>query len=126
MTSCVKPWKGHWSGCASPRRAPVSARGSSLTPAVPSGFDGGRATHEVPDRAEEETGLSQTFIAFDPLWCAGCADAGLADRLVEHLRTASGDERVRYPGERTRALREKHLREGVPVEPSVWQFVQSV
>lgn len=89
-------------------------------------LSGGRATHEVPDRPEEETGLSQTFIAFDPLWCAGCADAGLADRLVEHLRTASGDERVRYPGERTLALREKHLKEGVPVDPSVWQFVQSL
>jgi len=86
----------------------------------------GRATHDVPARAEEETGLSQMFIAFDPLWCAGCADARLADRIVEHLQAASRGEPVRYPGERTRALREKHLKEGVPVDPAVWRFVQSV
>lgn len=93
---------------------------------VASMLSGGRATHEIPGRANEETGLSQIFMAFDPLWCAGCADTGLADRLIEHLQSASGEEQVRYPGERTRALREKHLKEGVPVDRAVWQFVQSL
>ncbi len=89
-------------------------------------LSGGRATHEIPSPPEKETGLSQMFMAFDPGWCPGSPDARLADRLVAHLQSASGDEAVRYPGERTRALREKHLKEGVPVDPSVWAFVQSL
>jgi len=87
---------------------------------------GGRATHEITARPEKETGLSQVFIAFDPMWCAGSANTGLADRIVASLSTESGDEQVRYPGQRTRALREIHLRDGVPVDPSAWQFVQSM
>jgi 3-dehydro-L-gulonate 2-dehydrogenase len=87
---------------------------------------GGLATHEITPRAEEETGLSQVFIAFDPMWCAGCGNARVADRIVAHLTTASRGERVRYPGQRTLAVREKHLRDGVPVDPSAWQFVKTV
>jgi 3-dehydro-L-gulonate 2-dehydrogenase len=87
-------------------------------------LSGGRATHEVPARAEEETGLSQVFLAFDPIWCAGCAGTTIVDRFVAHLKAADTNGSVRYPGERTRALREQHLREGVPVDASAWEFVQ--
>ena len=89
-------------------------------------LSGGRATFEIPPRAEEETGLSQMFIAFDPLWCAGCAQDAVADRIVGYLHSAAASDPVRYPGERTLAMREKHLREGIPVDPSAWQFVQTV
>jgi 3-dehydro-L-gulonate 2-dehydrogenase len=87
---------------------------------------GGRPTHEITARADAETGLSQVFIAFDPMWCAGCGNAGVVDHIVAHLSAVSGAEAVRYPGERTLAIREKHLREGVPVDPSVWRFVKTL
>ena len=60
------------------------------------------------------------------MWCAGCAETSVADRIVSHLQSGEGGDRVRYPGERTLAVREQHLREGIPVDPAVWQFVKSV
>jgi 3-dehydro-L-gulonate 2-dehydrogenase len=104
-------------------------KGSSLAmmlDLVAAMLSGGRATHEIPRPAEKETGLSQMFIAFDPGRGAGGADARLADRLIEHLHSVSAGEKVRYPGERTRAMREKHLKEGIPVDPSAWRFVQDL
>lgn len=89
-------------------------------------LSGGRATHEIPVGAERETAVSQVFVAVDPIWCAGCADRGVADRVLEHLRLSSPGEPVRYPGERTLAVRERNLREGIPVDESSWQFVQSL
>ena len=84
-------------------------------------LSGGHATHEIPARPEEETALSQVFIAFDPVWCAGCR-SDLANAIVEHLKSA--DDSVRYPGERSLALRQKHLEEGIPVDPSIWQAIR--
>lgn len=54
------------------------------------------------------------------------AQETVADRIVEHLRSTAGDEPVRYPGERTLALREAHRREGIPVDREAWEFVQNV
>ena len=80
---------------------------------------GGHATHEIPVDPERETGLSQVFIAIDP---AG-GDAGLADRVIAHLHAGEGE--VRYPGERTLETRQRNLRDGVPVDPAIWQDVQA-
>ena len=80
---------------------------------------GGHATHEVSSDPELETGLSQVFIAIDP----GGTNGGLADRVIAHLHAGSGE--VRYPGERTLAARIRNMREGVPVDPAIWQDVQA-
>lgn len=91
-------------------------------------LSGGRATHEVPANPEEETALSQVFVAID---VSSIGDPGatsrIADAIVEHLHAPSpSGERVRYPGERTLETRRKSLADGILVDPSAWQFVQSV
>jgi len=91
-------------------------------------LSGGRATCDVATDAEEETGLSQVFIALDGSALGGSAGAArVADRIIEHLQSPDGTgERVRYPGERTLETRGRNLREGIPVEPSIWQAVQTL
>jgi len=82
----------------------------------------GRATHEIPLEPELETGLSQVFLTLDPSAMPG-QDAGLADRVIDHLHAGAGD--VRYPGERTLETRRQSLRDGDPVDPTIWADVQS-
>ncbi len=91
-------------------------------------LSGGRATHEIPTDPEEETGLSQMFIAYDPsAFSAPGATEAIADRIIEDLhRPSSSGERVRYPGERTLATRIRNLQEGIPVEPAIWEAVQGL
>jgi 3-dehydro-L-gulonate 2-dehydrogenase len=81
-------------------------------------LSGGRATHQILNDPERETGLSQVFIAFE---LAGHKEEleRLADGVVASLGGA------RYPGERTLRIREENLAQGVPVEPAVWEFVMS-
>jgi 3-dehydro-L-gulonate 2-dehydrogenase len=80
---------------------------------------GGRATHEIPATPEQETGLSQVFLAFDVASIAG-RDEGA--RVVEAILA---DLQVRYPGERTFDARRQNLEDGIPVEPSAWRILES-
>jgi len=70
---------------------------------------GGQATHQVSTDPEQETGLSQMFIAFDVSVIDG-PGSRVADRIVEHLHAAAaGGDAVRYP-----------------VEPSIWNQVRGL
>jgi 3-dehydro-L-gulonate 2-dehydrogenase len=87
---------------------------------------GGFATHQIPPDPLEETRLSQVFLAFDLHSLGGTAAAeGIADDIIESLHTGGG-EGVRYPGERTLTVRRENMEKGIPVEPSVWNQVQSL
>jgi 3-dehydro-L-gulonate 2-dehydrogenase len=83
----------------------------------------GRATHEIPQDPELETGLSQVFIAIDPAAAGQGDSARIADRIIDHLHAGPGE--VRYPGERTLATRRRSLAGGVPVDPTIWSAVKS-
>ena len=89
---------------------------------------GGRATHQVSTDAEQETGLSQVFVAIDVSTLGESRDADrIADEIVEHLHaTATSGDTIRYPGERTLETRRRNLAEGVPVEPSIWDRVRGL
>jgi 3-dehydro-L-gulonate 2-dehydrogenase len=89
-------------------------------------LSGGRATHELAADPDEETGLSQVFVAFDfPSFGEAEASARVADEIIESIRQPSADDgEVRYPGERTLETRRRNLEEGIPVEPSVWEQVR--
>lgn len=127
---------------ASRRLLPIGFwKGSGLAivlDAIAALLSGGRASWKVPTDPEQETGLSQVFIAFD-LSAFGDADAAsrVADQIVEHVhrsgmgvRTTNGDPspggRVRYPGERTLETRRRNVEQGIPVEPSIWRQVQEL
>jgi 3-dehydro-L-gulonate 2-dehydrogenase len=77
-------------------------------------LSGGLATHQILADPEQETGISQMFIAID----AGSAAADIADRVVKSL----GPD-VRYPGRRTLELRSENLTLGVPVDEAVWSEI---
>jgi 3-dehydro-L-gulonate 2-dehydrogenase len=86
-------------------------------------LSGGLATHQIPLDPERETSLSQVFIAIDPATLSSPGDSdGLADAVIAHLH--GGDGAVRYPGERTLETRARNLRDGVPVDPDIWQHVK--
>jgi 3-dehydro-L-gulonate 2-dehydrogenase len=80
-------------------------------------LSGGRATHEIPAHPEQESGLSQVFIAADPSRLdAGGAARETVDAILEDLQT-------RYPGERTLETRRQNLEQGIPVDPSIFELV---
>jgi 3-dehydro-L-gulonate 2-dehydrogenase len=91
-------------------------------------LSGGRATHQVSTDPEQETGLSQVFVAIEASTLGESSDADrIADEIVDHLHaTASDGHAVRYPGERTLETRRRNLEEGVPVEPSIWDRVRGL
>jgi 3-dehydro-L-gulonate 2-dehydrogenase len=83
-------------------------------------LSGGRATHEIPVHPEQETGLSQVFMAIDvSLLNAPATTPGTVDAILEGLQT-------RYPGERTLETRRQNLEQGIPVEPSIFELVRSL
>jgi 3-dehydro-L-gulonate 2-dehydrogenase len=91
-------------------------------------LSGGRATHEVPANAEHETGVSQIFLALDSSSLSASGEAG---PVVEGILASLGmpsetGGRVRYPGQRTMETRRRSMEEGVEVDPSVWELVQSL
>ena len=59
------------------------------------------------------------FIALD---VSSLSTPGEMTRVVDAILA---DLRVRYPGERTLDARRRNLAEGIPVDPSIWQTVQT-
>src|SRR5439155_1758714 len=82
-------------------------------------LSGGRATHEVPAGPEEETGVSQVFVAID---VESLANHDQVTRVVDAILA---DLQVRYPGRRTIDDRARNLEQGIPVDPSAWRFAQT-
>ncbi len=92
-------------------------------------LSGGNATHQITPDSYGETALSQVFLAFDlPSIDKGEMAAQLTNQIIEYVHDAkaSGDQRVRYPGERTLEIRKQNLAEGVPVEAHIWQALQDM
>jgi 3-dehydro-L-gulonate 2-dehydrogenase len=92
-------------------------------------LSGGKSTYQIPADPTRETGLSQTFIAFDPEVLGSSTGTGpgqVVDQVIQSFQFPSNavGERVRYPGERVLKTREESLKEGVLVDPSIWRQVQ--
>ena len=88
-------------------------------------LSGGAATYQIPTEPERESGLSQMFVA---IAIPSLDEASrVADGIIEHLHGGSaGENRARFPGERTLETRRRNLEAGVPVEPSIWAQVQQL
>jgi len=89
-------------------------------------LSGGSATHQIAADPNEETGLSQLFLALDP----GPADraAETVAAILAHLHGSrpDGREPVRHPGQRTLEVRRRNLELGVPVHPESWRFAREL
>ena len=93
-------------------------------------LSGGNATHEIPQEPTRESGVSQIFLAIDPssLTARENMDA-IATAILDSLGKATPidpAQPVRYPGEHTLQLRQENLRLGVPVDPEIWQNLQTL
>lgn len=89
------------------------------------GLTGGKAVHEI---TEEESGLSQVFVAIDPGRVrSGERDDMIVDEVLAYVHAATPveeDGSVHYPGERSLRTRRESMELGVLVEPDVWATVQ--
>ena len=87
----------------------------------------GDSTKEISER-EQETGVSQVFVAIDIVSQMGAADVGdKVNAIIEDfLYTPPLKEAqiVRYPGQGMLATRRKNLKKGIPVEVELWQMIQ--
>ena len=109
---------------ASARPLPVGYwKGSALAvvlDAVAALLSLGKATHQIAADSLRETGLSQVFVAIHPE-SLGPAPDHVLDGIVDSLHGCAPTENaVRYPGERTLAIREENRRLGLPVDEAVW------
>jgi 3-dehydro-L-gulonate 2-dehydrogenase len=84
-------------------------------------LSGGLATHQLGPDPDHETGLSQLFLAIDPQLGDAPADGAIAERIIAQLLSA--DDALRYPGQRILEERARSLKEGVSVDPALWQWV---
>ncbi|MCA1790657.1 MAG: 3-dehydro-L-gulonate 2-dehydrogenase [Thioalkalivibrio sp.] len=86
---------------------------------------GGKAVHEI---TEEESGLSQVFLAIDPGRVrSGERDDTIVDEVLAYVHDATPvetDGSVHYPGERSLRTRRESMELGVLVEPNLWAAVQ--
>jgi 3-dehydro-L-gulonate 2-dehydrogenase len=92
-------------------------------------LSGGLATHQIPRDPFRESGLSQIFLAIEPSSVADPQELNqIANGVLHSLRDATPvdpGKPVRYPGEQTLQLREENLRLGVPVDPEIWQRINT-
>lgn len=86
----------------------------------------GNPTCRIGDE-KHETNISQVFICIDP---DKFSNAGLKDELLNEIidythdvPSMQKDDRAYYPGERTLATRKDHLKNGIPVDESVWKEI---
>jgi 3-dehydro-L-gulonate 2-dehydrogenase len=84
---------------------------------------GGTSSHEIPADVLKETNLSQMFVAL------AVSDSDFSDSLADKVvgsvlsATPSGNESVRYPGQRTLEVRAENMEKGIPVDPGIWEQV---
>lgn len=108
---------GYWKGSAMSLALDMIAAGVSL----------GRTTALVAADSNTEHGISQIFIAIN---YRAIADADSADEIfnsaIESLLSSTPVDPaspVRYPGQNTRAIREKNAAEGVPIHAETWESI---
>ena len=87
----------------------------------------GRATHQLSHDPLFEAGISQMFLAMNPLAFGPSPRADeIADEIVTSLhnsKSAKQGSGVRYPGEQTLRVRAENERLGLPVEAAVWELI---
>ena len=92
-------------------------------------LSGGKATHQIIADPNRENGQSQVFVTFNVSSLDRVNSVSrIADQVIEYFQLPpnSHQERIRYPGYRVLITRRDNLANGIPVEPSVWQQLDSL
>ena len=89
-------------------------------------LSGGNSTADI-GQLKAERNLSQVFIAFDMSRLPDQSSLrSKLEEMIADLHSAQPDEqggKPRYPGEGAIQTRERNMRDGIPVDPSIWQRV---
>jgi 3-dehydro-L-gulonate 2-dehydrogenase len=91
-------------------------------------LSGGLTTHGI-GKHEAEYGVSQVFIAIDCSQGVAPAAHQMIEDAIENLHQTepvSPDGKVYYPGERTLAVRNENIENGIPVDEALWKKVCSL
>ncbi|HEX8710723.1 MAG TPA: 3-dehydro-L-gulonate 2-dehydrogenase [Terracidiphilus sp.] len=90
----------------------------------------GNATHELSSDMLFEAGISQMFIALNPVALGSAERTGqIVDEIVASLhacKPAEEGKMVRYPGEQTLRIRAENRRLGLPVEEALWTQIKAL
>lgn len=90
-------------------------------------LSGGSFTHQIVADPEEESGLSQVFLAFDLSSLHNSKAAELADQVIDYFRSSDRSAgQVRYPGQHVLEMRRENMAKGIPVQPSIWTEIQQL
>jgi 3-dehydro-L-gulonate 2-dehydrogenase len=92
-------------------------------------LSGGKATHQIIADPNRENGQSQVFVTFNVSSLDRVNSVSrIADQVIEYFQLPpnSHQERIRYPGYKVLITRRDNLANGIPVEPSVWQQLDSL
>ncbi|MEZ4830023.1 MAG: 3-dehydro-L-gulonate 2-dehydrogenase [Bacteroidia bacterium] len=95
-----------------------------------SSLSGGMCTVQVGEQGSDEYGLSQIFMAINPLAVGNHVhyQEVLEKTLmaIKDAEPAKEGEEVFYPGERTILTRKDNMENGVPVDEEIWRLVCSM
>ena len=87
----------------------------------------GLATHQLSTDFLHESGISQVFFAIHP---QAFGPDPLVDKIADDIvasihntKPIKPGTKMRYPGEKTIAIREKNLRLGIPIDKALWDEI---
>jgi 3-dehydro-L-gulonate 2-dehydrogenase len=87
----------------------------------------GQFTWQIAADPEDESNLSQVFIAFNPSLVSPVSAENLVEEVIQHLQQSEGSTaQIRYPGQRVLEARRDNLANGIPVLPSIWKEIQEL
>jgi 3-dehydro-L-gulonate 2-dehydrogenase len=87
----------------------------------------GQATHQLGPDPLLEVGISQIFITLNPQVLGPTTRTEqIADEIIASIHNSRPEvegRRVRYPGEQTLRVRAENEKQGLPIEPAVWEEI---
>jgi 3-dehydro-L-gulonate 2-dehydrogenase len=87
----------------------------------------GLATHQLSLDFLHESGISQVFLAIHPQAFGPDPRVNqLADDIVASVHNARPTKpgtKMRYPGEKTIAIRAENMRLGIPIDKALWDEI---
>lgn len=93
------------------------------------GLPFGSGVSSMYAKLNEGRNLGQIFIAIDPSKFRDLddfkKDISKTKEQLQNIKPAHGFERVYYPGETSQIIYEKYLKEGIPIEKNIYEYLKS-
>jgi 3-dehydro-L-gulonate 2-dehydrogenase len=92
-------------------------------------LSGGQSTHEI-SKTKVEYGVSQVFIAIKINDLQNFSNiSNTINQIIADYKGSLPDDgitKIRYPSENVLSIREKSLKEGIPVDRKLWEYIRSL